>query len=49
MNKDFKVEIIAFVIFVSIAIGILALSFFTAKWIAESDMPAWLKFWLLQA
>lgn len=36
-----------FLIHILLAVGILAISLFVAYLIGESNMPDWLKFWLL--
>ena len=49
MKNDLKAELLAFLIFLVAGIAIFALSIAIVKWIAESDMPLWLKYWLLRA
>lgn len=36
------------IVYVIICVIILALSIASAYWIATSDLPDWLKFWLLK-
>lgn len=49
MKNDSKIELLALLIILVAGIAIFALSIAVAKWIAESDMPLWLKYWLLRA
>lgn len=42
-------DLIAVLILIVFAAIIIAVSIFFAKWIATSDMPLWLKYWLLSA
>ena len=42
-------DIIAGVIIIAITAGCIALGMSIVKWIVESDMPDWLKFWLIMS
>ena len=49
MKNDSKTEMLALLIILVSGIAIFALSIAITKWITESDMPLWLKYWLLRA
>ena len=49
MKNKSKIKMLALLAILVGGIAIFALSIAFAKWIAESDMPLWLKYWLLRA
>ena len=49
MKNVLMIKMLLFLIILVVGIAIFALSIAFAKWIAESDMPLWLKYWLLRA
>ena len=46
--RNWNEDDIGCVIYVLVAVIIIAISVGIAYWIAVSDMPEWLKFWLLK-
>ena len=46
--KKLSPDAIAFIILCVVAVLVMAISVSFAKWVANSDMPLWLKYWLLK-
>ena len=46
--KKIPVDVILALIWFVFAIAIIAISICITKWIANSDLPFWMKFWLLK-
>lgn len=46
--KKLSPEAIGFIIICVVAALVTAISVAFAKWVAYSDMPLWLKYWLLK-
>lgn len=49
MKKTTKylLRIVIYVLFIVVFVGAAFFSLFVTKWIVESDMPEWLKLWLI--
>ena len=45
--KKLSKDAIGLIIICVVAVTVMAISVAFAKWVANSDMPLWLKYWLL--
>lgn len=48
MMKKMSTDTIVFLIVLGFTLVVAAISVSVAKWIANSDLPFWMKYWLLK-